>query len=227
MDIRQLLEAMKLTENSDTVAHVSEMEAHFCLMQERVDELTTIGDPIDARTHFQITLKSIPELYHATIQTIDTAGTLNGGKTTAEEVIMIFLCKPCNWVILKAETKAGEALAAYVNRNSKLKVSRKGKKCGPKCYNCKRLSHKSTDCYSPGGGKEAQGPNHKNQKSQKGRKQEDLSSSANVASHSEVWNHVCILCNLIIPLYCHWWACSFDTLLSPIIFAFISLSLHY
>ena len=80
MDVRWLLEAMKLTENLDAAAHVSEMEAHFHLMQERVDELTTIGDPINARTYFQIALKSIPESYHATVQTIDTADTLNGGK---------------------------------------------------------------------------------------------------------------------------------------------------
>ena len=35
---------MKLTENMDTTAHITEMEAHFCLMQERVDKLTVIGD---------------------------------------------------------------------------------------------------------------------------------------------------------------------------------------
>ena len=84
---------MKLTKNSDAAAHVSEMEAHFRLMQERVDELTMISDPINARTHFQIALKSIPKSYHATVQTINTADTLNGGKTMAEEVITIFLCE--------------------------------------------------------------------------------------------------------------------------------------
>ena len=61
MDVRRLLEAMKLAENLDATTHVSEMEAHFHLMQERVDELATIGDPIGARSHFQITLKSAPE----------------------------------------------------------------------------------------------------------------------------------------------------------------------
>ena len=130
MDVRQLLEAMKLTENSDAATHVSEMEAHFCLMQERVDEFATISDPVNARTHFQIALKSIPESYHATVQTINTADTLNGGKTTAEEVITIFLHEAHHQVILKAETKAGEALAAHVNSNSKSKGgdSRKAKK---------------------------------------------------------------------------------------------------
>ena len=96
-------------------------------MQERVDELTMISDPINARTHFQIALKSIPESYHATVQTINTADTLNGGKTTAEEVIMILLHEAHHWVILKAETKAGEALATYVNSNSKSKGSDSGK----------------------------------------------------------------------------------------------------
>ena len=105
---------MKLTKNSDTAAYVSEMQAHFCLMQERVDKLTTIGDPVNARTHFHIALKSIPESYHATVQTIDTADTLNRVKTTAKEVITIFLCEASHQVILKAETKAGEALAAYI-----------------------------------------------------------------------------------------------------------------
>ena len=102
---------MKLTENSDAAAHVSEMEAHFRLMQERVDELAMIGDPVNARTHFQITLKSIPKSYHATVQTIDTADTLNGGKTTAEEVITIFLHEARHRVILKAETKGWRSLS--------------------------------------------------------------------------------------------------------------------
>ena len=187
MDVRRLLEAMKLTENSDAAAHVSEMEAHFRLMQERVDELATIGDPVNARTHFQIALKSIPESYHATVQTIDTADTLNGEKTTAEEVITIFLREARHRVILKAETKAGEALAAYANSNSKSKGgdSGKAKKRKPKCFNCNKLGHKSKDCFAPGGGKEGQGPHQMNQKSQRGGKPENSTSSANVASHSE------------------------------------------
>ena len=188
LDVRWLLEAMMLTKNSDTAAHVLEMEAHFCLMQERVDGLAMIGDPVNARTHFQIALKSIPESYHATIQTINTANTLNGGKTTAEEVIMIFLHEACYWVILKAETKAGEAFAAYVNSNLKLKGGDNGKvkKWRPKCFNCNKLGHKLRDCFAPGGGKEGQGPCQMNQKSQKGGKPEDLTSLANVTSHSKV-----------------------------------------
>ena len=92
---------MKLAENLDAAAHVSEMEAHFHLMQEKVDELATIGDPVGARTHFQIALKSAPESYHATVQTINTADTLNGGKTTADKIIMIFLHEARHRVILK------------------------------------------------------------------------------------------------------------------------------
>ena len=122
---------MMLTKNSDATTHVSEMEAHFHLIQERVDELATIGDPVGARTHFQITLKSTPESYHATVQTIDTADTLNGGKTTADEIITIFLHEAHHRVILIVETKAGEALAAYANENLKSKSSRKGKRHGP------------------------------------------------------------------------------------------------
>ena len=91
MDIKCLFESMKLTENLDTATHVTEMEAHFHLMQERVDKLVTISDPIDVRTYFQTALKSVPKSYHATVQTIDTTDTLNGGKTTAEEIITIFL----------------------------------------------------------------------------------------------------------------------------------------
>ena len=82
---------MKLTKNSDAAAHVSDMEAHFHLMRDGADELATIGDPIDERTHFQIALKSVPESYHATVQTINTADTLHRGKTTAKDIITIFL----------------------------------------------------------------------------------------------------------------------------------------
>ena len=96
MDVKRLFEAMKLAKSSDTAAHVTEMETHFHLMQERVDELTTIGDPIGAGTYFQTVLKSIPESYHATVQTINMADTLNRGKTTAEDVITIFLCEACH-----------------------------------------------------------------------------------------------------------------------------------
>ena len=94
------------TENSHAAAHVLKMEAHFCLMQERVDELTTIGDPINARTHLQIALKFVWESYHTTFQTLDTADTLNGEKTMAEDVKTIFLLKDHHQVILKAETEA-------------------------------------------------------------------------------------------------------------------------
>ena len=52
MGVKQLLKAMKLVKNSDATAHVSEMEAHFHLLQERVDELATIGDLVGTRTHF-------------------------------------------------------------------------------------------------------------------------------------------------------------------------------
>ena len=91
MDVKCLFEAMKLTKNADTATHVSEMEAHFCLMQEIFDELATIRDPVGARTYFQTALKSVPESYHATVQTINTADTLNGGKTIVEDAITIFL----------------------------------------------------------------------------------------------------------------------------------------
>ena len=101
---------------------------------------------------------------------------------------MIFLREAHHWVILKAETKAGEALATYVNSNSKLKGgdSGKAKKQKPKCFNCNKLGHKLRDCFAPGGGKEGQGPHQMNQKSQKGGKPENSTSSANVTSHSEV-----------------------------------------
>ena len=75
-----------------------------------------------------------------------------------------------------------------MNENLKLKSSGKGKRCGPKCYNCKRLGHKSVDCYSAGGGKEGQGPKQKNLKHQKGGKHNEATSSANVTSHSEMSN---------------------------------------
>ena len=160
MDVKCLFESMKLTENLDATAHVTEMEAHFCLMQERVDELATIGDPVNTRTYFQTTLKSVPESYHATVQTIDTADTLNGGKTTAKEIKMIFLCEAHHCIILKAERKAGEALAAY----EKLKGGDKRKKIKrTKCFNCNRLEHKAADWYGPGGGKEGQDPLQRDQ----------------------------------------------------------------
>ena len=151
MDVRHLFESMKLTKKSDATTHVSEMEAHFCLMQEKVDELATIGDPIGVRMYFQTALESVPESNHAMVQTIDTTDTLNGGKMAVKEIIMIFLHKAHHCVILKPEHKTGEALAAY----EKSKGSDKGKKGGKmECCHCNKLGHKAADWYGPGGGKE-------------------------------------------------------------------------
>ena len=60
MDIKHLFKSMKLAKNSDATTHVTEMEAHFHLMQESVDKLTTIGDPINVRTYFQTALNQSP-----------------------------------------------------------------------------------------------------------------------------------------------------------------------
>lgn len=89
---------------------------------------------------------------------------------------MIFLCKVHHCIILKAESKAGEALAAYKKSKDSDK-RKKGKKT--KCFNCNKLGHKAADCCGPGSGKEGQGPHQKGQKSRK-----ELSNSANVANQS-------------------------------------------
>ena len=83
----------------------------------------------------------------------------------------------------RTRLESGEALAAYANRNWKSKVGGKGRKQGSKSN---KLVHKLANCYGPGGGKEGQGPHQKNQKGQKSRKQEDLTSSANVTSQSDM-----------------------------------------
>ena len=49
-----------------------------------------------------------------------------------------------------------------------------------------KLGHKLAGCYGPEGGKEGQGPHQKNQKHQKGGKQEDSTGSANIISQSEM-----------------------------------------
>ena len=49
---------------------------------------------------------------------------------------MVFLCKVHHCIILKAESKAGEALAAYKKSKGSDK-RKKGKKT--KCFNCNKL----------------------------------------------------------------------------------------
>ena len=86
---------------------------------------------------------------------------------------------------MKAESKAGEALAAYLSSGQKPKGGGKGRKgkSTMKRFNCGKLGHKAGDCYGPGDGKEGQGLC---QRGQKGGKQGELSNSANVTSQLDM-----------------------------------------
>ena len=184
LDLLELLQSMRLDEGSDATTHLAEMEAHFRIMEERRDALATMGSPVGESNFLANVLKSVPESYRPTVQTIDTTQLLTKTPVASADAIAMFIREARHHVILEQQGKvAGSAMyAGPSNGQRKLKGKRgeKGKtvnsNSGVTCFNCNKKGHKKADCWAPGGGKEGQGPQQKSVKK---------SESANIAQEVE------------------------------------------
>ena len=72
IDILEQLQEMHCSENADADAHLLEITEHFHLMEERRDQLATMGSLVADASFLTLVLKSVPASYHPTVQTIDT-----------------------------------------------------------------------------------------------------------------------------------------------------------
>jgi hypothetical protein len=172
LDAEDQLSSMKLGDNDDSKAHLTELKQHFQLMLQRRDNLLKMGSTIsDARFNI-IVMSSLPETYRPTLQTItaaERASKLSGGtsqKMTPDDLIAFIIEEAQHRVINDERTKNAEsALAARTRKPEKSKKKGKGKghdhKSDEKCENCGGTGHGKPDCWSKGGGKEGQGPRQK------------------------------------------------------------------
>ena len=122
---------MKLPDNEDAKTHLSELNQHFQLMLQRLDNLIQMGSTISNTRFNIIIMSSLPESYRPTLQTItaaERASTLSGGKASSmkpNNLIAFILEEAQHCVINDERTKNTEiALAAH---SKKGKQSKSGK----------------------------------------------------------------------------------------------------
>ena len=130
----------------------------------------------DARFNI-ILMLSLPESYRPTLQTITAAkrtSRLAGGQMLGmkhDDLISFILEEAQHRVINDERTKSAEtALAAHTKKGKQNKSGKQKKSGAPskttteECDNCGRPGHTTTDCFSKGGGKEAEAPWKKKEK---------------------------------------------------------------
>ena len=180
LDAEEQLQSMKLANNEDSKAHLTELKQHFQLMLERRDNLIKMGS-IMSETRFNIIImSSLPDSYRPTLQTItaaERASKLSGSSEDQSrhmkpDDLIAFIIEEAQHRVINDERgkNAESALAAYTKRTGKGKAG-KGKKgttdSDEVCDNCGKAGHKKPDCWSKGGGKEGQGPKQKKSKNEK------------------------------------------------------------
>src|ERR1700742_5059263 len=109
LDLLKLLQSMQLKEGSDATTHLTEMETHFCVMEERCNTLVTMGSPVVESSFLANILKSVPGSYHPTVQTINTTQLLTKTAVVSTDTIAMFICEARHQVILEQQGKAADS----------------------------------------------------------------------------------------------------------------------
>ena len=188
LDAEEQLQSMKLDDNEDSKAHLTELKQHFQLMMERRDNLITMGSTISDTRFNIIIMSSLPDSYRPTLQTItaaERASKLSGGsegqsKQMKPDDLIAFIIEEAQHRVIGDERNknAESALAAHTKKGGKGKAEKRKKhdrssktNSDEACQNCGKPRHTKADCWAKGGGKEGQGPKQK-KKAQKGEKAE-------------------------------------------------------
>ena len=73
LDAEEQLQSMKLNDNEDSKAHLTELKQHFQTMIQRRDNLIKMGSTISDTRFNIIIMSSLPDSYQPTLQTITAA----------------------------------------------------------------------------------------------------------------------------------------------------------
>jgi len=163
---------MKLTDNDDPKAHLTELQQHFQVMLQHRDNLVKMGSTLSDSWFNTTIMTSLLESYRPTLQTItaaERASKLSSGQShqmKADDLITFLIEEAQHRLINDERTKNAEtALAAHAKRSGNNQAGQKKKPAKSEksesdivCGNCKRPGHTSGDCWSKGGGKKGQGP---------------------------------------------------------------------
>ena len=170
LDTEDQLASMKLVENDNPKAHLTEVKQHFQLMGQQHDNLLKMGSTIPNLCYNMIIMSLLLESYQPTLQTITAAehvstllGTLSSRVMKPNNLITFITEEAQHHVINDKHTKNMESTLAALSKKQRTGKhhSNKGKEKstpGITCENCKNTGHTKADCWSKGGGKEGQGP---------------------------------------------------------------------
>jgi hypothetical protein len=70
LDAEDQLASMKLSDDDDLAAHLTELKSHFQLMTSRCDNLLKMGSELSNSCYHTIIMQSLPESYRLALQTI-------------------------------------------------------------------------------------------------------------------------------------------------------------
>ena len=202
LNVEDQLASMKLTENDDPKAHLTEVKQHFQLMGQRHDNLLKMSSTISDSRYNTIIMSSLPESYRPTLQTItavEQASTLLGTSSSRamkpDDIITFITEEAQHRVINDERTKNAESTLAALGKKQRTGKHRsnKGKEKstpGTTCENCKNAGHTKANCWAKGGGKEGQGP--RGQNSKKGEKKAETAAAAEATSNAdEIFTFTC------------------------------------
>ena len=203
LNVEDQLASMKLVENDDLKAHLTEVKKHFQLMGQRHDNLLKMGLTISDLRYNTIIMSSLPESYQPTLQTItaaEQASTLLGtssSRAMKPDDLITFITEEVQHRIINDEcTKNAEPTLAALGKKQRTGKHRsnKGKEKstpGATCENCKNPGHTKANCWAKGGGKEGQGP--RGQNSKKGEKKAETAAAAEVTGNAdEIFAFTCM-----------------------------------
>ena len=125
LDAEEQLQSMKLNDNEDSKAHLTELKQHFQTMIQRRDNLIQMGSTI-SDTHFNIRImSSLPDSYRPTLQTITAAkrtskfsGSLSQTQKMKLDDLIAFIIKEAQHRVISNECSknAESALAAHAKK---------------------------------------------------------------------------------------------------------------
>ncbi|THH15142.1 hypothetical protein EUX98_g9511 [Antrodiella citrinella] len=150
VDLRRRLQDTRCGERDD-------LRTHFSKLRTMREDLSAMGHPPSDDDFYAIILGSLPSSYDPYISAVTATSSVLGTSLSAED-LMITLTEEYERRSLRSKgaRKDESKDAAFYSTDGKARSKRT-----VECYNCHKKGHMKADCWSPGGGKEGQGPKGK------------------------------------------------------------------